>query len=240
MIDIRLWSSLTITLPQDIYVSLICPFRWITRAWNASFALRWVRSSWTKTGNRWPFASRNFFPLRFLRELIMSPFTRLLTNFTSMGRGTWLWLTILCGITAARFSRNWIHIIRLGAHSFSRHLARGRLVCFVCLVNLAWGQWRLPHPMSDLQVIKRNRRVQLHHGVDDMQHLGIGVTSGVFRDPKYANWRLPTVLLQIIEFPFQLHDLIRHLVDSLLPGNYLGFQGVDVRVGFMQGIFVWF
>ena len=151
-----------------------------------------------------------------------------------------LWLSILCGITAARFSGNWIHIIRLGVRSFSRHLSRGRLVCFVCLVNPALGQGWLPHPMSDLQVIKWNRKIQLHHGVDDMQHLGICGPSGVFRDPKYADWPLPTVLLQIIEFPFQLCDLIRHLVDSWLPGNYLGFQGVDVRVGFLQGIFVGF
>ena len=230
MLDMRLWISLTITLPWYIHVSLICPFRWITRAWNTSFALRWVRSSWIKTGN----ISR-FLPVQIFTWTHVT-FHLSAHELYQDGLGNLrLWLTILCGISAARFSGNWIHIIRLGGCSFSRHITRGRLVCFVCLVNLAWGQGRLPHQMSDLLVINRNRRVQLHHGVDDMQHLGIGVvTSGVFRDPKYADWPLPTVLLQIIEFPFQLRDLID--IDSWLPGNYLGFQGVDVRFGILQGM----
>ena len=84
----RLWLSFAIILPYDTKVSNICLFRFIWRTWNARYTLRWVRSSWTNTEDICPLVSCNLFPLSSLRYSIMSSFTRLLTNFTSMGRGT--------------------------------------------------------------------------------------------------------------------------------------------------------
>ena len=43
---------------------------------------------WNKDWEQVTLRISRFFPFRFLRELKMWPFTRLLTNFTSMGRGT--------------------------------------------------------------------------------------------------------------------------------------------------------